>query len=227
MRILFFLLTYTSLVLHIPALYGQTNSDGSNFKSYSKFDFVSGEHVIFYDDFSQDPVGDFPLKWNTNGNGEVVTSNLHPGKWLKMRNATTYLPEIASNKFPENYTLEYDMIASGEDRQGSFSIELTSIENKNLVPDASDPTNNTGLFINMDMNPDGAIRFLTKSTVNTDGNPIDGGANTDINDNTIQGKAEEKFHVSIMVNKQRIRFFINEVFFLVGYIRSSSKNLQI
>src|SRR6185295_14113413 len=81
------------------------------FASYSKFDFVPGEKVIFFDDFSQDKIGDFPVKWNTNGKGEVVTSNAYPGNWLKMRNATTYLPEIASNKFPENYTLEYDMIA--------------------------------------------------------------------------------------------------------------------
>ena len=96
---------------------------GSDLKSYSKFDFVPGEKVIFFDDFSQDNAGDFPAKWNTNGKGEVVTSNRYPGKWLKMRNSTTYIPEIVSNKFPENYTIEYDMIASGEDRSGAFSIE--------------------------------------------------------------------------------------------------------
>ncbi len=47
--------------------------------AYSKFDFVPGEKVIFYEDFSQDAVGDFPALWNTNGSAEVVTTNLFPG----------------------------------------------------------------------------------------------------------------------------------------------------
>jgi hypothetical protein len=29
--------------------------------------------VIAQEDFSQDAIGDFPAKWNTNGTGEVVT----------------------------------------------------------------------------------------------------------------------------------------------------------
>ncbi len=202
------ILASTLLLSHV--LFAQPGSESSEMKSYSKFDFVPGDKVIFFDDFSQDNAGDFPAKWNTNGKGEVVTNNQYPGKWLKMRNSTTYLPDIASNKFPENYTIEYDMVANGEDRSGGFTIELTGLENKNQVPDASDPTSNTGLFLTMELSPEGSIRYLTKSTINTDGSPTDGGANTDLNDNTIQGKAGEKFHVSIMVNKQRLRFYLNE-----------------
>ena len=52
-------------------------------ESYSKFDFVPGDKVVFYDDFSQGNIGDFPAAWNTNGSGEVVTTNLFPGRWLK------------------------------------------------------------------------------------------------------------------------------------------------
>ena len=44
----------------------------------SKYDFIPGEKVIFFDDFSQDAVGDFPALWNTNGSGEVVTTNFFP-----------------------------------------------------------------------------------------------------------------------------------------------------
>ena len=39
---------------------------------YSKYDFVPGDKIIYFDDFSQDFIGDFPSKWNTNGTGEVV-----------------------------------------------------------------------------------------------------------------------------------------------------------
>src|SRR5215212_5670348 len=43
------------------------------FQTYSKFDFVPGEKIIAVDDFTQDAVGDFPDKWNTNASGEIVT----------------------------------------------------------------------------------------------------------------------------------------------------------
>ncbi len=127
-----------------------------------------------------------------------------------MRNSTTYLPSINSKKFADNYTIEFDMIATGEDRSGSFNIELTSLENKNQVPDASDPTNGTGIFLNMEMAADGKIRYLVRSTINVNGGGTDGGANTDLTDNTLEGKADSKFHVSITVNKQRLRYYLNE-----------------
>ncbi len=182
------------------------NPSPASLESYSKFDFVPGERVIFFDDFSQDNIGDFPLKWNTNGKGEVVTNNLYPGKWLKMRDAVTYLPEITSKKFPENYTIEYDMVVTGEDRQGSFNLEFTSLANKGQVPAASDPSGNAGLFLTTEMAGDGSIRYLTKTTLS---NGEDGGATTDINDATLTGKPGEKFHISIAVNKQRFRYYIN------------------
>ena len=49
---------------------------------YSKFDFVLGDKLLFYDDFSQDFIGDFPSKWNTNGSGEVMKINTLEGHWF-------------------------------------------------------------------------------------------------------------------------------------------------
>ncbi len=87
------------------------NSSGNSQKkasmeTYSKFDFVPGEKVIFYEDFSQEAIGDFPALWNTNGSGEVVTSTLFPGNWLRfniMNGAETVL--ISQLVLPENYTI--------------------------------------------------------------------------------------------------------------------------
>src|SRR5437764_10910484 len=39
-------------------------------KTYSKYDFVPGDKIIYSEDFSQDAIGEFPLNWNTNGSGE-------------------------------------------------------------------------------------------------------------------------------------------------------------
>jgi OOP family OmpA-OmpF porin len=56
----------------------------NSLKAYGKFDFVQGEKVIALEDFSQDAIGDFPAKWNTNGTGELVTLDGQPGKWFKI-----------------------------------------------------------------------------------------------------------------------------------------------
>ncbi|MFA5817450.1 MAG: hypothetical protein WC865_17750 [Bacteroidales bacterium] len=49
-------------------------SNQAALQTYSKYDFIPGEKVIFYDDFSQDNIGDFPALWNTNASGEVVNT---------------------------------------------------------------------------------------------------------------------------------------------------------
>jgi len=82
--------------------------------SYSKFDFIPGEKVIFYDDFTEATVGDFPASWNTNASGEVVTTNLYPGNWFKMMGEGCIALDEGL-KLPDNYTIEYDVVASPKD----------------------------------------------------------------------------------------------------------------
>ncbi len=78
-------------------------------KSYSRFDFIPGDSIIYTEDFQQDEIGEFPLNWNTGGKGEVVTLNNYPGKWLRMYENSSYL---TGNKklFSENFTMEFDVI---------------------------------------------------------------------------------------------------------------------
>ena len=71
-------------------------------QSYSKYDFIPGEKIIFYEDFSQDAVGDFPALWNTNGSAEVVTTNLFPGSWMKF-DCREAIWTDALITLPENY----------------------------------------------------------------------------------------------------------------------------
>lgn len=42
----------------------------ASLSSYSKFDFVPGEKVVFYDDLSKSRLGEFPDFWLTNGMGQ-------------------------------------------------------------------------------------------------------------------------------------------------------------
>src|SRR5215203_1494066 len=78
-------------------------------KSFSKFDFVPGERIIYAEDFAQDAIGELPLTWNASGKGEVMTIDGKQGKWLRAFENTTYL---TGNKktFGENYTVEFDLM---------------------------------------------------------------------------------------------------------------------
>ena len=84
----------------------KSNSANSSLKAYGKYDFIPGEKVIAEENFSQDAIGDFPAKWNTNGSGELVTIDGQQGKWLKFGPESVIYPEFVTN-LPENFTVEF------------------------------------------------------------------------------------------------------------------------
>lgn len=83
-------------------------SSSPSLQSYSKFDFVPGEKVIAFEDFSQDAIGDFPSKWNTNSSGEIVTITGLDGNWLAFKDEGELYPEFLE-ALPENCTIEFDL----------------------------------------------------------------------------------------------------------------------
>jgi flagellar motor protein MotB len=92
----------------------QTNSGQSSapakLESYTQYDFVPGDQILFFEDFSQDDVGDFPDKWTTNKSGEVRTINIAPGKWYHPTETNAVTAYLKALKFPENFILEFDFI---------------------------------------------------------------------------------------------------------------------
>lgn len=78
-------------------------------KSFSKYDFVPGEQVLYYDGFEGEALGELPTGWNTSGTGEVATLDKYPGNWLRLHKQFTYLTRN-QKAFGENYTVEFDMI---------------------------------------------------------------------------------------------------------------------
>jgi OmpA-OmpF porin, OOP family len=78
-------------------------------KSYTKYDFIPGEQILYYDNFEGEALAELPTAWNTSCTGEVTTFDNYPGNWLRLHKPFTYL---SSNKkeFGENYTVEFDVI---------------------------------------------------------------------------------------------------------------------
>ena len=42
-------------------------------KSYTKYDFIPGDQILYYDNFEGEALAELPTGWNTSGTGEVTT----------------------------------------------------------------------------------------------------------------------------------------------------------
>jgi hypothetical protein len=89
---------------------------------YSKYDFIPGDKVIFFDDFSDTDVGEFPRKWTLNGPGGKGSNAIEvaeyagkrflrstpAGKDQSQHPSTQYIRLDRKGDLPEKFTVEFD-----------------------------------------------------------------------------------------------------------------------
>jgi OmpA-OmpF porin, OOP family len=108
--------------------YNNSASQGDNMsmqeaeKVYTKYDFIPGDRVIFFDDFSDTEVGEFPRKWTLEGpkpggNNTVDVVEYQGRHFLRsvpgaknQAPATQYLRLEQKGDFPERFTIEFDAV---------------------------------------------------------------------------------------------------------------------
>lgn len=189
-----------------------TASPQNTITAYSRFDFVPGEKIIYSEDFAQDAVGELPTNWNASGKGEVVTVEKTQGKWLRLFPGTVYL---SGNKagFGENYTIEFDLIIEGNPPSGTRFLPYFNVGM--LASGGKDPADNSflknsgqtaSLKINIHPNVDAISRMRLESS--------EGSVNLFSSELTQTPTLSKTFykaaHYAIQVQKQRIRFWVNE-----------------
>lgn len=185
---------------------GQKKQDEPKLESYSKFDFIPGEKIIFFDDFSQDAVGDFPALWNTNGSAEVVTTNLFPGNWMRfVMSECVWTDELLN--LPENFTIEFDVIPIGGlegDGMSGYGFRLMQAKNARAWDGGSAPGEG-GFYFN--------VEYFGRPNYSTWLNKDDCQASKlsgHINEEQLKQKMNQKYHISVWVQKSRIRLYQNE-----------------
>lgn len=167
---------------------------------YSKFDFVPGDKQLFYEDFSNDFVGDFPSKWNTNGSGEVVIIGDSSDKWLELVSGYNvyFVPDVP--KLPEEYTIEFDILSLGLDKKTSstaileitLSDDIKFKEGANFVQARIPLCQYSPIGVNIENRINNKREIY--STVKAD----------------LRDEVLDTPHISIAVNKQRFRLWVNE-----------------
>lgn len=173
----------------------------TSMKSFSKFDFIPGEKIIAVEDFSQDAIGDFPAKWNTNASGEVVNIDGNNNKWIQFANQGIFYPEFV-NELPENFTVEFDMMTSGIGRnQSGLRIIFPTITQRNLK---FDQMFNSSTKVGVDIHPT-ADNGVSEVWVNDK-------SEEEILSNEVEivWKPNEVNRVSIWRQKTRLRVYLNE-----------------
>ena len=85
----------------------------------ARYDFVPGDKIFFFDDFSDTEVGDYPRRWTPgeDGGGTVETAEIQGKRWLMnvpddggegTREANTYIRANLQKDMPEKFTIEFD-----------------------------------------------------------------------------------------------------------------------
>lgn len=163
--------------------------------SSTKYDFVPGDKILLYDDFSQDAIGDFPALWTTTGSGEVRTLNLYPGNWFYMNASEKFYNLAKDLSLPENYILEFDVVPTVPDNNGLGGFYLTLYRGE-------------GEFLNDELVP-GTSGFHI--TINTDGwevSPyIDGSYLTNGSSELAPVELNKLNHIIVWVQKSRLRIY--------------------
>lgn len=174
----------------------------------TKYDFVPGDKLIAYEDFSATEIGDFPLKWNTNATAEVVNLNNKPGKWLKINKESVFHPEFITN-LPDNFTLEFDLgINQGFDSP-PLVLNITKLKTPDEYRDYYHYVNWRGTHtLHMQFAP--AIVDVrpgnSKLQAGKDGNHA---VNNDVSLTTWDNSSQNFAHISIWRQKERLRVYLN------------------
>ncbi len=183
------------------------NTQGnSSIKAYSKYDFVPGEKVIGFEDFSTGNIGDFPAGWNTNGAAEIVTIEKKTGRWLMITKPGVFVPEFI-NKLPDDFTFEFDLLHGSPFIGGNsvaLSFSLTQLQNTDQ-PQSWTMANNRF-----------TLMFFPGNTGSATGSSSserrkNGTGEAAVSNETKQlGDQNNPVHISIWRQKERVRVYFNE-----------------
>jgi OOP family OmpA-OmpF porin len=99
---------------------------------YTKYDFIPGDKVIFYDDMSGEEEGEFPYRWNLdNGVYEVV--RLGKEFWIMCTNGGPIRPKMPDAPLPPKYTVELEFYNHGPKFSNrSFTIYWVNSNGQNI-----------------------------------------------------------------------------------------------
>ena len=181
----------------------KNSNEPATLKAYSKYDFVPGEKVTGFEDFSTGNIGDFPAGWNTNASGEIVTIEGKEGRWLWLTKPGVFVPELAQ-EYPEDFTFEFDLMHGVPINGAYFTVGFAELSDRSKISGWTYETNN--FSIELDNANTGTDLATTRFTFRKN-SVSDAGSGTNP---TILSDKNNPVHVAIWRQKERVRVYVNQ-----------------
>ena len=140
-------------------------------QSSSVYDFIPGDKVILFDDFSQDAVGDFPALWTANAAGEINTLNIAPGKWLNLNSTDGNYFILKSIDFPKNFIIEFDIVPKKIGARIAAGLILYG-EDKPKEMDNGPHPGTSGILISIEKGRWNTMGYKTSENSTIDGSSV-------------------------------------------------------
>lgn len=159
--------------------------------------FVPGFSVIFEDQFGPDALGDFPAKWNSSSDGELVTIDGFSEKWCRIMQPTSVSP-VLKKSLPEHFTVEFDLYL--KDVEGVAPVVMFGFMPLSKV--TGNQAFQKNLFVRLNRyNKSGQTEIVYGK------NNMQTGVKTNA---SLEGFIDRSVRVSIAVNKNRFRVFLDD-----------------
>jgi OmpA-OmpF porin, OOP family len=115
---------------------------------YTKYDFIPGDRVIFFDDLSAEEMGEFPSRWRLDS-GVFEIANQGGRNWILCTDQGWIRPRVAVGPLPPKYTIEMDFYVKGGEARGHwFYIKWHDNEDTEIGSFGCTDNTNSVLVIN-------------------------------------------------------------------------------
>ena len=172
-----------------------TGQQATSLQAYSRYDFVPGDKIILYEDFSQDAVGDFPALWTTDASGEINSLNIATGNWLNLNSGEGTYWFMKDIEFPQNFIIEFDIVPKPAAPRIAADLVLFGEETHSEMDKNGNPGTG-GLHIQMEKQ-----NWITKGYRKGSNDFLSGSSQV----NTVE--PEKVNHVIVWVQNRRVRIY--------------------
>lgn len=183
-----------------------SDTEKKDVKVYSKFDFVPGSSILYFDNFEKDNIGEAPLGWLTTTSAETVTIDGLEGKWLQLGSTSSkHLVRSKKQGWGNNFTVEFDLLIVKDSYDPRIDFALINTGG-NLVTDEHNLQSGKNVLYVSTILGDGGKQSRV-SLYNTDN--INKAISDRMSENLTYGSSAP-VHVSMCVQGKRFRFWWNE-----------------
>lgn len=191
----------------------KTDKEGNtDYSSHKNFEFIPGENVLLFDDFSNGLNQWNKVtwdEWEEKHKGLVTTSNVAPGNWYYMPRKGMTAPK-SLKALPNQFTLEFDFYFDEEHSEHEGGIQVMFVKEKGFNINEYDFYFERNTRIVLDVHPANDHLFLKGWREYGYTGGIDESERILIDDRKHYLKTNKVYRISVSRNGSHVQLYINQ-----------------